>query len=300
MAAGSGSSSISTDQKTYDNGGASGEAEQHSSTSIEDAAIATRSSRDSGLVSSLKNGLGVFDMFSQEHPTVTVGEIAQYLGVHKSSASRIAATLVASGFLRPALRSTGFQLGGKMFRLGSLAAVDTTLTDVAGPIMRALVDDIGETCHVGVLEGREAVTVALIDGSYSVRMHSWVGKRSPAHWTAMGKVLLAGLSDSTFDMLFPSEKLPVATAHSLATRTELRAQLLMIRKYGFALDNEELEIGLRCVATPIFDREGRVSASLTIAGSSSRMRISAIEDYVEKAQLAARKISAELGAPDSP
>jgi DNA-binding IclR family transcriptional regulator len=188
-----------------------------------------------------------------------------------------------------------------MFRLGSMAAVDNSLADVAHPIMRALVDDVGETCHVGVLEGREAVTVALIDGSYSVRMHSWVGKRSPAHWTAMGKVLLAGLADSTFDMLFASEKLPVATPHSLATKSELKAQLLMIRKHGFALDNEELEIGLRCVATPIFDRDGRVSASLTIAGSSSRMRISAIEEYIEKAKLAAQKISAELGAPvDTP
>lgn len=237
-------------------------------------------------------------MFSQEHPTITVGEIARHLDVHKSSASRIAATLVASGFLRPALRSTGFQLGGKMSRLGNIAAVDTTLADVAVPIMRALVDDMGETCHVGVLEGREAVTVALIDGSYSVRMHSWVGKRSPAHLTAMGKVLLAGASDSTFDMLFPSEKLPVATTHSLATKAELEAQLMMIRKHGFALDNEELEIGLRCIAAPIFDREGRVSASLTIAGSSSRMPISAIDSYVEKAQSAAQRISTELGAPD--
>jgi DNA-binding IclR family transcriptional regulator len=254
-----------------------------------------------GLVGSLKNGLSVFDMFRPDHPIITVGEIARFLGVHKSSASRIAATLVASGFLRPALRSAGFQLGGKMFRLGSMAAVDNSLADVAHPIMRALVDDVGETCHVGVLEGREAVTVALIDGSYSVRMHSWVGKRTPAHWTAMGKVLLAGLADSTFDMLFASEKLPVATPHSLATKSELKAQLLMIRKHGFALDNEELEIGLRCVATPIFDRDGRVSASLTIAGSSSRMRISAIEAYIEKAKLAAQKISAELGAPvDTP
>ena len=269
---------------------------------LEGATDATRLSRgEGGLVGSLKNGLGVFDMFRPDHPTVTVGEIARYLGVHKSSASRIAATLVASGFLRPALRSAGFQLGGKMSRLGSIAAVDSTLADVANPIMRALVDDVGETCHVGVLEGREAVTVALIDGSYAVRMHSWVGKRSPAHWTAMGKVLLAGLTDSTFDLLFASEKLPVATPHSLPTKSELKAQLLMIRKHGFALDNEELEIGLRCVATPIFDRDGRVSASLTIAGSSSRMRITNIDEYVEKAKLSAKKISAELGAPtDAP
>jgi DNA-binding IclR family transcriptional regulator len=265
---------------------------------IEDAADATQLSRTGdGLVGSLKNGLSVFDMFRPDHPTVTVGEIARHLGVHKSSASRIAATLVASGFLRPAQRSAGFQLGGKLSRLGNIAATDNTIADIAHPIMRALVDDVGETCHVGVLEGRDAVTVALIDGLYSVRMHSWVGKTSPAHWTAMGKILLAGLADSTFDMLYTSEKLPVATPHSLTTKSELKAQLVMIHRHGFALDNEELEIGLRCVAAPIFDRDGRVSASLTIAGSSSRMRLSAIDEYVAKVKSAANKISAALGAP---
>lgn len=253
--------------------------------------------REGGLIGSLQNGLDVFEMFTREHMIVTVGEIAKHLGVHKSSASRIAATLVASGYLRPAANASGFQLGGKLARLGSLATVDTTLVSVSEPVMRDLVDQLGETCHVGVLDSNEAVTVALLDGSYAVRLHSWVGKRSPAHLTSMGKVLLSGLSESALDKLYPNNELEVRTPFSIPTVEALKTHLEKVRKQGYSLDNEELEIGLRCVATPIRDHDNRVIASLTIAGSASRIQIATIDSYIEAAKAAAERISLELGAP---
>ena len=130
--------------------------------------------REPGLISSLRKGLDVFDMFSRDRTVVTVGEIAKHLGLHKSSASRIAATLVALNYLRVAPKSSGFQLGGKLARLGSIAVIDTSVTNVAEPIMQALAENTGETCHLGVLEASDAVTVALVDGSFSLRLHSWV------------------------------------------------------------------------------------------------------------------------------
>ncbi|MBN9461419.1 MAG: IclR family transcriptional regulator [Burkholderiales bacterium] len=256
-----------------------------------------RPSREPGLIGSLHKGLEVFDMFSRDHTVVTVGEIAKHLGLHKSSASRIAATLVALNYLRVAPKSSGFQLGGKLARLGSIAVIDTSLTNVAEPIMQMLAESTGETCHLGVLEGSDAVTVALIDGSFSLRLHSWVGKRSPAHLTSMGKVLLAGLSDRALDMLYPDEDLEAPTPYSISTKSALKGQLAKIRINGYALDNEELEIGLRCVAAPIYSHDQRVVASLTIAGSASRIQLSNIGSYVEKVQAAADRISRELGAP---
>ncbi len=256
-----------------------------------------RQSREPGLISSLQNGLDVLDMFSRDHTVVTVGEIAKHLGLHKSSASRIAATLVALGYLRVAPKSTGFQLGGKLARLGSIAIIDTSLTTVAEPIMQALAEATGETCHLGVLEASDAVTVALIDGSFSLRLHSWVGKRSAAHLTSMGKVLLAGLSVRALDMLYPNEELEAPTPYSISTKSALKSQLAKIRMNGYALDNEELEIGLRCVAAPIYSHDQRAVASLTIAGSASRIQLSNIAYYIEKVKVAADRISGELGAP---
>jgi DNA-binding IclR family transcriptional regulator len=255
-------------------------------------------SGESGRMGALRHGLAVLDMFDMDRQKVTGAEIARHLGIHKSTASRIASNLVLSGYLVPATNGSGFRLSGKLSRLGAIAGADTNLTTLSREHVQALVDDVGETCHVGVLEGPEAVTVVLVDGTYSIRLHSWVGKRNDAHTTAMGKALLAGLSDATIDMLFfPKKTLPQRTEHTVATVAELKEQLAVIRKHGFALDNEELELGLRCIAAPITDHNGSVVAALTIAGAASRLTMGKIDSYVAKVKASAAKISAEFGAP---
>jgi DNA-binding IclR family transcriptional regulator len=254
-------------------------------------------SKESGRLGALGHGLAVLDMFDMDRQKITGAEIARHLGIHKSTASRIASNLVLSGYLVPATNGSGFRLSGKLSRLGAIASADTHLTTLSRDHVQALVDDVGETCHVGVLEGHEAVTVVLVDGSYSVRLHSWVGKRNDAHTTAMGKALLAGLSDATIDMLFPKKALPQRTEHTVATVAALKEQLAVIRRHGFALDNEELELGLRCIAAPIIDHGGSVVAALTIAGAASRLTMGKIDSYVAKIKASAAKISAEFGAP---
>ena len=254
-------------------------------------------SKESGRLGALGHGLAVLDMFDMDRQKITGAEIARHLGIHKSTASRIASNLVLSGYLVPATNGSGFRLSGKLSRLGAIASADTHLTTLSRDHVQALVDDVGETCHVGVLEGHEAVTVVLVDGSYSVRLHSWVGKRNDAHTTAMGKALLAGLSDATIDMLFPKKALPQRTEHTVATVAALKEQLAVIRRHGFALDNEELELGLRCIAAPIIDHNGSVVAALTIAGAASRLTMAKIDSYVAKIKACAAKISTEFGAP---
>ena len=254
-------------------------------------------SKESGRLGALGHGLAVLDMFDMDRQKITGAEIARHLGIHKSTASRIASNLVLSGYLVPATNGSGFRLSGKLSRLGAIASADTHLTTLSRDHVQALVDDVGETCHVGVLEGHEAVTVVLVDGSYSVRLHSWVGKWNDAHTTAMGKALLAGLSDATIDMLFPKKALPQRTEHTVATVAALKEQLAVIRRHGFALDNEELELGLRCIAAPIIDHSGSVVAALTIAGAASRLTMAKIDSYVAKIKACAAKISTEFGAP---
>ncbi len=250
-----------------------------------------------GRLGALRHGLAVLDLFTMERQTLTITEIARELGVHKSTVSRIAQNLSLSGYLVPATNGSGYRLSGKLARLGAVAAADTDLSTASAEHVRALVDDVGETCHVGVLEGHEAVTVVLVDGSFSVRLHSWVGKRSEAHSTAMGKVLLAGLSEPTLDMLFPGSTLEARTGHTIRTVAALKEQLAQVRRHGFALDDEELESGLRCVAAPILDHRHEVVAALTIAGASSRLTMARIDSYVAKVKATAAAISETLGAP---
>ncbi|WP_443052366.1 IclR family transcriptional regulator [Streptomyces sp. NBC_00310] len=191
----------------------------------------------------------------------------------------------------------GFRLSGKLIQLGALASASTDLATVSERHMQALVEELSETCHVGVLEGHAAVTVALVDGSYAVRMHSWVGKRDEAHTTAMGEVLLAALPESELHALYPDGPLIRRTDTMISTAAELRKHLTVVRDSAFALDDEEYEHSLRAVAAPIHDRTGEVIAAVAISGAASRPAKPQLDSSVEKVRGCAAKISAELGAP---
>lgn len=228
--------------------------------------------RQSGqsVIVALRRGLGILDMFSVERRVVGITDIALELGIHKSSASRLAATLASAGYL-VAASAGNYTLGPRLAVLGSLLAARQDLASVVAPFLRELVERTGETGHLAVLDGTVAKTVQVVDGWHTVRMHSWAGKLSPAHCSSMGKALLAGLPDAEIGKRYPDTELPVRTVHTVGTVERLHTELARIRRTGYSLDNEELEAGLRCVAAPIFSPEGVVDASISISGPTQRL-----------------------------
>ena len=134
-----------------------------------------------GLIGSLLHGLEILDMFERDRPEIGIGEMAQQLGLHRSTTSRLAATLAVAGYLEPAGEPGRYRLSGRLAALGELATAEGDVRRSALPYLQGLVRELGETGHLGVLEGTEAVTVEVVDGWQTVRMHSRVGKRSPAH-----------------------------------------------------------------------------------------------------------------------
>ena len=256
-----------------------------------------RDGRD-GTVGALLHGLAMLDMFTQDRPVIGIGEVARQLGVHRSTASRLAATLAAAGYLEPAGGQGRYRLAAKLAVLGGIAAAGSELPSVAVPLLRELVSRLGETGHLGVLDGTEAVTVAVVDGWQTVRMHSWVGKRSPAHCSSMGKALLAGLAPAEFMARYPDPGLPASTPATITTRDELEKCLADVRARGFAEDREELEPHLYCLAAPVFGRDGTVVASVSLSGPASRLREpAAVATAATEVRATARQISVRLGAP---
>jgi DNA-binding IclR family transcriptional regulator len=251
------------------------------------------------MVGALSHGLAILDLFSEDERVLGVGEMARRLDMHKSSASRLAATLNAAGLLAPAGGPGRYRLGSKLVRLAALAGDRAAVPEVAVPILRGLVDECGETGHVATLDGTEVVTVAVVDGWRSVRLHSTVGKRSPAHATATGKALLAGLgSDEVLRRFGDAGALEQRTPRTIASVDELLAALPAIRARGCALDSEELEPGLRCVAAPVFDHAGAVVAAVGLSGPASRMTRPVRDALAADVAATAADISAALGAPE--
>jgi DNA-binding IclR family transcriptional regulator len=251
-----------------------------------------------GTIGALLHGLAVLDMFTQDRPVVGIAEVARELGVHRSTASRLAATLATGGYLEVAGEQGRYRLAAKLAVLGEVAAAGSDLRRAALPALRDLVSRLGETGHLGVLEGTEAVTVAVVDGWQTVRMHSWVGKRSPAHCSSIGKALLAGLRPADLAARYPDRDLPACTPATITSLAALERCLADVRSRGYAEDLEELEPHLCCVAAPVFGRDAAVTASISVSGPASRLRDpAAVAATAAAVRDTARQISARLGAP---
>jgi DNA-binding IclR family transcriptional regulator len=251
-----------------------------------------------GIIGALLHGLAVLDMFTRDRPVVAIAEVARELGVHRSTASRLAATLATAGYLEVAGEQGRYRLAAKLAVLGEVAAAGSDLRGAALPALRDLVARLGETGHLGVLEGTEAVTVAVVDGWQTVRMHSWVGKRSPAHCSSIGKVLLAGLRPADLAARYPDRDLPARTPATITSLAALEQCLTDVRSRGYAEDLEELEPHLCCVAAPVFGRDAAVTASISVSGPASRLRDpAAVAATAAAVRDTARQISARLGAP---
>ena len=234
-------------------------------------------------------------MMTDSQPVVGVSEMARKIGVHRSSASRLAATLHAMGFLSRAGEAGQYRLGPELIRLGRLADRGVDLVERATGPLRQVVEQTGETGHIGMLDGAEAVTIAVVDGWQTVRMHSHVNKRSPASCSSLGKSLLSGLADEGVRNLFHGQPLAVRTEHSITALPALLAELAQVRTRGYACDDEEVELGLRCVAAPIRDASGATVASLGLSGPAWRFTPPVVAELADAVRRAAAEATTALG-----
>jgi DNA-binding IclR family transcriptional regulator len=261
-----------------------------------DPDLSPRGARDPYLLASLHRGLEVLDCFA-ERETWTLSDLAAHLNQNKATVFRVLHTLEGFGYLAKDAATGRYALGLRLQALGAAAMRNEQLRWQALPPLQDLAEATGETVHVGILHDGVVVTVQIVDGTHAVRMHSAVGKRSPAHASALGKVLMAMLPDAEVDAVVARHGLPRFTASTITTPQALRERLHRIRLEGYALDEEEIEHGLRCIAAPITDRSGRPSAAVAISAPASRMEAARIAELIPRVKASAARISRMLGSP---
>lgn len=252
--------------------------------------------RDPYLIGALRKGLEVIDCFA-ERDSWSLTEIAGHLGLNKATAFRILHTLQESGYLAKDEDSGRFRLGMRFYSLGKSAVRHEQLKWQALPPLMHLAEATGETVYVGILYEGDAVCVQIVDGTELVRMHSFVGKRSPAHASALGKVLLAHLPDSEVDAYVETYGLKRLTLNTITEPSALREELRQIRDQGYALDREEMAPGLRCIGAPVTDHTGRPVATVSLSAPADRMGPERLADIVPLVKTAALDISRLLGSP---
>lgn len=252
--------------------------------------------KDPYLLASLHRGLEVLDCFASRE-TWTLADLSTHLGQNKATVFRVLHTLERFGYVAKDPASGRYVLGLRLHALGSAAVRHEQLRWQALPPLQRLAESTGETVHVGILHDGMVVTVQIVEGTHAVRMHSTVGKRNPAHASALGKVLLAYLPDPEVDAVIAAHGLPRFTPSTITTPEALRERLHRVRIEGLARDEEEIEPGLRCLAAPITDHAGRPTAALAISAPSSRMDAERITALIPQVKSTALRISRMLGSP---
>ncbi|MCX2728406.1 IclR family transcriptional regulator [Thermomicrobium sp. 4228-Ro] len=250
-------------------------------------------------VPAVERALDILELFLQspQPDSLSVPEIARALGLPRSTAHELVATLVARRYLRPLEENPHrFTLDARVFELGNAYATGLDLAREGQIVARRIAAQCDETVHIAVLEGREAFYIAKVDSTNALRLVSAIGRRLPAHCTAVGKMLLSGLSEEEFAERFARvDELPGMTSNSIRTVEALRAELARIRARGLAWDNCESNPDVRCVAAPILDHRGRMVAAMSISFPVVR---DTPERFLELSRLVrdgARELSERLG-----
>ena len=186
-------------------------------------------------------------------------------------------------------------LGIKLFELAIEWFRSRSRHAVSG-ILRRLVEATGETAHVSVLlNDAEMVSVANVEGPWTLRTPSTVGRRTPLHCTSVGKVFLAYLPEAEQAHLVDRIKLTRRTRRTIVSRTALRAELQLIRRRGFAMDNEEIEAGLRCIGAPVFNHTGQIAAAISVAGPVFRVTEHRVPEIARAVKAAGRALRVTSG-----
>lgn len=219
-------------------------------------------------VQSLARGLQLLDLLAAaDKGEAGVTELADQLGVDKSSAFRLLQTLVKYGYVEQDMETRRYRLGPQIVTLSRRILTRMPLRDQAKPFLRQLVERTGECAHLAIPAQGQTLYIDQVESPATLSVNTGVGTLAPLHCTALGKVLLAYGAEP-----IPRELRPY-TQRTITDPAELRAHLEQTRHWGYAIDDEEFAAGVRCVAVPVWDFRGRVVGAIGISGPSGRMSL---------------------------
>jgi len=246
----------------------------------------------------LDKTFSILNILLQHDSSMHITEISEKLELYPSTTHRILDTLKHWGYVEQDLKTQKYRLGLKALELGMAKLHQMDLVKEATPYLKELVKLCNETVHLGVREEGEVLYLAKEESSQTIRMISYVGKRAPLYCTALGKVLLAYLSAEERKKILGEKALPRLTENTITDKRQLEKELDKVREQGFALDQEENEKDVRCMAAPIRNYQGEVIAALSISSPIFRIDKNAQNNIKEALIERSRKISKRLGYND--
>lgn len=244
-------------------------------------------------INSVEKGLSILELLADKK-SLSVTEVAKELGLNRSGSHRFLATLRELGYVERDVNSH-YQLTFKVLQLGMKFANRFEMRSVARPFMQRLASISKETINLGYWDGKGIIHLDKIDSYEILRIDPGIGTRVPAYCTGLGKSVLASLPDEELENYLKSIRLQAHTEKTITTKKKLREELRKTRERGYAIDDEELAQGLRCIGAPIFDFEGYPQYSMSVSGPAMRVTLERIEELHHHVRGICTELSNYLG-----
>lgn len=246
-------------------------------------------------VPALAKALWILEMLAGSRVGLSLPEIVKKTGLPKSSVHCILVTLQRQGYLYRNENTSRYMFGLKLFSLANMAVSGLKLRQQAAPYLYPLMQQTGMTTHMAILEHNEAILIEKIDPVGASRQATWLGKRMEVHCTGIGKAIIAYLPEERLNELLRERPLPRHNENTIASAKRLKDDLAATAKRGYSIDDEEDEIGHRCIGVPVFDQTSLVIGAISIAGTSAQITAENAHHLAQRVKRAGASISRLLG-----
>ncbi len=247
------------------------------------------------LIKSLDRAIDILELVVGKENGMGVTEISRELDIHKSTVYRLLDTLKYRGYLEKNEDNHKYFAGINLFELSSKVLNDIDSRIRVRPYLEELMQKTKETIHLGILDGGEVIYLDKVESTATIRMYSQVGKRVPAHSTSLGKAIMAHISEERVKEILQEKGMEGKTKNTITDLDKFLDHLKKVRKQGYAVDDEEQEEDIRCIAGPIFNHRGDVVAAFSISAPITRMTEKRMEELAKLVVEYSNKMSRSLG-----
>jgi DNA-binding IclR family transcriptional regulator len=248
------------------------------------------------IIQAVSHALDLLEQFHDEVDELGVTELSKRLKLHKNNVFRLLATLESRNYIEQNKVTENYRLGLKTLELGQTFIKQMGLLRQSRPVLEALVKECNETTYVAILKESHIVYLDVVETDLTVRVVPRVGARLPAYCTAAGKVQISYMTDEELENYLPQKEMKRYTPKTVTDREELKKHLKVIAEQGYAIDDEEMDVGVKCVGAPIRDYTRRIIGAVSISGPSMRFTDDRLEkELIPLVMRAGEEISHKLG-----
>lgn len=247
-------------------------------------------------VQSLERALNILDKLSEYPDGIQIVRLSEQVNLTKSTTHRLLATLLNMNYVVKDPETDKYKLGLQLLFLARNLLNNLDIVSIAKPHLEHLAKEVNETIHLCIEDNNEIVYIDKIESNQTIRMYSRIGSRAPMYCTAVGKVLLSGMDQDQLEESVSKMEFIPKTQTTITSKEELYQEIELVKEQGYALDNSENEEGLMCIASPIFNHQGKIVASFSVSGPNNRVTMDFINNtLIQKVKVYSQQISQILG-----